>query len=66
VVLELKKSRDLQQAFDRLNIMVSEFYESQTIDGLERIEIEGLIQQINRLHNKLEKHIKIVGRKFGM
>lgn len=65
MVLELKKSRDLLQAFDRLNIMVSEFYESQTIDGLERIEIEGLIQQINRLHDKLEKHIKIVGRKFG-
>ncbi|MBK5112296.1 MAG: hypothetical protein KGD59_10125 [Candidatus Heimdallarchaeota archaeon] len=61
----MKKSRDLLQAFDRLNIMVSEFYESQTIDGLERIEIEGLIQQINRLHDKLEKHIKIVGRKFG-
>ena len=63
--LSLKKSRDLQQAFDRLNIMISEFYESQTIDGLERIEIEGLIQQVNRLHDKLEKHIKIVGRKFG-
>ena len=61
----MKKSRDLQQAFDRLNMKISDFNESQTIAGLERIEIEGLIQQVNRLHDKLEKFIKIVGSKFG-
>jgi len=61
----MKKSRDLQQAFDQLYKKISDFNESQTIDGLERIEIEGIIQQVNRLHDKLEKFIKIVGRKFG-
>ncbi|MCE7745287.1 MAG: hypothetical protein GPJ52_09160 [Candidatus Heimdallarchaeota archaeon] len=61
----MKKSRDLQQAFDRLNKKISDFNESQTIDGLERIEIEGLIQQVIRLYDKLEKFIKIVGTKFG-
>jgi len=61
----MKKSRDLQQAFDQLNKKISDFNGSQTIDGLERIEIEGLIQQVNRLHDKLEKFIKIVGTKFG-
>ena len=61
----MKKSRDLQQAFDRLNKKISDFNESQTIDGLERIEIEGIIQQVNRLHDKLEKFINIVGRKFS-
>ncbi len=61
----MKKSRDLQQAFDQLYKKISDFNESQTIDGLERIEIEGIIQQVNRLHDKLEKFIKIVGREFG-
>lgn len=61
----MKKSRDLQQAFDQLNKKISDFNDSQTIDGLERIEIEGLIQQVIRLHDKLEKFIKIVGTKFG-
>ena len=41
----MKKSRDLQQAFDQLYKKISDFYESQTIDGLERSEIEGIIQQ---------------------
>jgi len=61
----MKKSRDLLQAFDQLYKKISDFNESQTINGLERIEIEGIIQQVNRLHDKLEKFIKIVGRKFG-
>ncbi|MCK5047246.1 MAG: hypothetical protein KAJ76_01750 [Candidatus Heimdallarchaeota archaeon] len=61
----MKKSRDLQQAFDRLNKKISDFNESQTIAGLERIEIEGIIQQVNRLHDRLEKFINIVGRKFS-
>jgi len=61
----MKKSRDLQQAFDKLNKKISDFNESQTIDGLERNEIEGIIQQVNRLHDKLEKFIKIVSRKYG-
>ena len=60
----MKKSRDLQQVFDRLNKKISDFNESQTIAGLERIEIEGVIQQVNRLHDKLEKFIKIVSRKY--
>ena len=60
----MKKSRDLQQAFDQLYKKISDFNESQTIDGLERIEIEGIIQQVNRLHDKLEKFIKIVSRKY--
>ncbi|MCK5159902.1 MAG: hypothetical protein KAR08_12125 [Candidatus Heimdallarchaeota archaeon] len=61
----MKKSRDLQQAFDRLNKKISDFNKSQTIAGLERIEIEGIIQQVNRLHDRLEKFINIVGRKFS-
>jgi len=61
----MKKSRDLQQAFDRLFEKITEFNETQTLEGMERIEIVGVIQQVNRLHDKLEKFIKIVGRKFG-
>jgi hypothetical protein len=61
----MKKSRDLQQAFDQLDEKITEFIETQTIDGMERTEIVGVIQQVNRLHDKLEKFIKIVGRKFG-
>ena len=61
----MKKSRDLLQAFDQLNSKILEFNESKTIEGLNRIEIEGVIQQVNRLRDKLNKHIKIAGRKFG-
>lgn len=61
----MKKSRDLYQAFDKLKLKVEEFTDDNTIEGMERIEIESLIQQVNRLTAKLDKFMKIVGRKFG-
>ena len=60
----MKKSRDLHQAFEQLKIKIAEFENENIIDGMERIEIEGIIQQVNRLHNKLEKFRNIVGRDF--
>lgn len=59
------KSRDLVQAFQRLLEKYHEFLKESTMDGMERNEIEAVIQQINRLHDKLDKHMNIVGRKFS-
>jgi hypothetical protein len=61
----LKKSRDLYQSFDELKLKIDEFTNVNTVEGMERVEIESLIQQVNRLTTKLEKFIKIIGRKFG-
>jgi hypothetical protein len=61
----MKKCRDLQQAFEKLKLKIDEFENENTTDGMERTEIEGVIQQVNRLTEKLEKFKKIVGRKFG-
>ena len=61
----MKKSRDLHQAFEKLNNKYTEFMESNTLEGMDRIEIVSVIQQINRLTNKLQKFMNIVGRKFG-
>ena len=60
----MKKSRDLHQAFEQLKIKIAEFENENIIDGMERIEIEGIIQQVNRLHDKLEKFRNIVSRDF--
>ncbi|MGC9779140.1 MAG: hypothetical protein HZR80_07855 [Candidatus Heimdallarchaeota archaeon] len=60
----MKKSRDLLQAFEQLNNKISEFNEANIVEGMERIEIESVIQQVDRLHDKLAKYMKIVGRKY--
>jgi methanogenic corrinoid protein MtbC1 len=61
----MSKSRDLEQSFQRLVEKYNEFIEESTMDGMERTEIESVIQQIDRLHNKLNKFMNIVGRKFS-
>ena len=61
----MSKSRDLVQAFQGLVKKYQEFLNESTMDEMERIEIEAVIQQINRLHDKLNKHMNIVGRKFS-
>ncbi len=58
----MKKSRDLHQAFEQLKIKIAEFENENTIDGMDRLEIESVIQQVNRLRDKLEKFRNIVGR----
>ena len=58
----MKKSRDLHQSFEKLKTKIAEFENENIIDGMERIEIEGVIQQVNRLHDKLEKFKNIVSR----
>ena len=60
----MKKSRDLQQAFDRLKEKITEFEQDKISEGMERIEIEGVIQQVNRLYNKLEKFRNIVNKNY--
>jgi hypothetical protein len=61
----LKKSRDLHQAFERLVAKFSEFEHENIVNGMERIEVEGIIKQVNRLHDKLEKFMNIVEQKFS-
>ncbi len=61
----MNKSRDFVQAFQRLTEKYHEFLNESTMDKMERIEIEAVIQQINRLHDKLDKHMNIIGRKFS-
>ena len=61
----MTKSRDLIQAFQRLIDKYQEFLNESTMDELERNEIEAVIQQINRLHDKLSKYMNIVGRKYS-
>jgi hypothetical protein len=56
----LRKSRDLAQAFEHLKERINDFNEEQIVLGLERREIERLIQQVNRLIQKLDKLSKIV------
>jgi len=51
----MKKSRDLHQSFEKLKTKIAEFENENTIEGMDRLEIEGVIQQVNRLHDKLEK-----------
>ncbi|MBN1329644.1 MAG: hypothetical protein JXA54_09240 [Candidatus Heimdallarchaeota archaeon] len=60
-----KKRKDFEQAFTKLVNKFNEFQEGQTIFGMERVEIEQLIQQINRLEQKLDKFIKIIGCQFN-
>ncbi|MHA1737731.1 MAG: hypothetical protein ACTSXA_12170 [Candidatus Heimdallarchaeota archaeon] len=60
----MKKSRDLHQSFEKLKTKIAEFENENTIEGMDRLEIEGIIQQVNRLHDKLEKFRNIVGRDF--
>ncbi|NHJ85292.1 MAG: hypothetical protein FK734_07505 [Asgard group archaeon] len=60
-----KKSRDLDQAFEKLLLKYKEFKDEQTLQGLERSEIEQLIMQVNRLHDKLNKLMNIVGRNYS-
>ena len=52
------------QSFDKLIEKIAEFKSENTIEGMERIEIEGVIQQVYRLHSKLDKFIKLVKRKI--
>lgn len=61
----MSKSRDLEQAFQRLIEKYYEFIDESIMNGMERTEIESIIQQIDRLHNKLNKFMNIVGRKFS-
>ncbi|MHA1441988.1 MAG: hypothetical protein ACTSPK_09020 [Candidatus Heimdallarchaeota archaeon] len=60
----MKKSRDLHQSFEKLKTKIAEFENENTIEGMDRLEIERVIQQVNRLHDKLEKFRNIVGRDF--
>ncbi|MHA1188776.1 MAG: hypothetical protein ACTSSK_18360 [Candidatus Heimdallarchaeota archaeon] len=71
----MKKSRDLHQSFEKLKTKIAEFenentiegmdrLDENTIEGMDRLEIEGVIQQVNRLHDKLEKFRNIVSRDF--
>ncbi|MHA1245324.1 MAG: hypothetical protein ACTSP7_12235 [Candidatus Heimdallarchaeota archaeon] len=60
----MKKSRDLHQSFEKLKTKIAEFENENTIEGMDRLEIEGVIQQVNRLHDKLEKFRNIVSRDF--
>ena len=61
----MSKSRDLEQSFQRLLAKYNEFIDESTMDGMERTEIESIIQQIDRLHDKLNKFMNIVRRKFS-
>lgn len=61
----MSKSRDLVQAFQKLIKKYNEFLNESTMDEMERNEIEAIIQQIDRLHDKLNKHMNIIGRKFS-
>ena len=54
----MNKSRDLYQEFDKLKLKIEEFTNEHTVDGLERVEIESLIQQVGRLIAKLDKDTK--------
>ncbi|MFW9923404.1 MAG: hypothetical protein ACFFDW_08995 [Candidatus Thorarchaeota archaeon] len=60
----MKKSRDLFQTFEQLIVKIKEFEEGNTVVGMERVEIESLIQQVLRLHDKLEKYMDIVNSKY--
>lgn len=60
----MKKSRDLFQTFEELVLKIKEFEEANTVIGMERVEIESLIQQVQRLHNKLEKYMNIVSSNY--
>lgn len=60
----MKKSRDLYQAFDKLKTKITEFENEKIINGMERSEIEGVIQQVDRLFDKLEKFRNIVSKDF--
>jgi len=57
-----RKQRDLEQAFDQLAKQIAKFNLSRTKEKMERPEIERLIQQINRLREKLVKLEKIYSR----
>ena len=61
----MSKSRDLEQSFHRLIEKYNEFIDESIMNGMERAEIESIIQQIDRLHDKLNKFMNIVGRKFS-
>jgi len=60
----LKKTRDLKQAFENLNGKITDFVELNITEGMERVEIEGIIQQVNRLSEKLEKFMSIARSKY--
>lgn len=60
----MKKSRDLIQSFEQLIIKIKEFEDANTVIGMERIEIESLIQQVQRLNDKLEKYMNIVSSNY--
>ena len=63
-MLLLKKTRDLEQAFEKLSEKIFEFNNAKTTEGMERVEIEGVIQQVERLIDKLDKFMNIVGSKY--
>ncbi len=54
-----RKQLDLDRAFKKLKEQIQAFITSQTMEKMERAEIERLIQQINRLIDKLVKLEKI-------
>ncbi|MCF2143074.1 MAG: hypothetical protein K9W42_05185 [Candidatus Heimdallarchaeota archaeon] len=54
-----RKQLDLERAFKKLEEQIQAFITSQTMEKMERAEIERLIQQINRLIDKLVKLEKI-------
>ncbi|HUU77547.1 MAG TPA: hypothetical protein VMX55_04325 [candidate division Zixibacteria bacterium] len=60
----MKKTRDLKQAFENLNGKITDFVELNITEGMERVEIEGIIQQVNRLSEKLEKFMSIARSKY--
>lgn len=60
----MKKTRDLYQEFDLLEETIQDFKETNTVEGMERVEIESLIQQVIRLQEKLDKFMKIVSSNY--
>jgi len=60
----LKKSKDLLQVFEKLKTKMAEFENENIVDGMDRVEIEGVIQQVSRLHDKLEKFRNIVSKNY--
>lgn len=63
-MIPLKKTRDLEQAFEKLNEKITDFIELNITEGMERVEIEGIIQQVNRLSEKLEKFMSVARSKY--
>lgn len=53
------KSRDLKQALEKINNSYKTFSNRGVIYCMERTEVEGLIQQAERLSEKIKKYVSI-------